>query len=638
MQIRPFIDILPSLYEHWGTTAMQPKAAETFREILEKVEQPTTANFLQLLTSAAAYLEPGEVICEVGCWYGANLIGVLADHPDRLAYGVDFFSTQAEVAENKIKLLQRNLENFGVAEQVCFSHQTIDDFFADLRDIETEDKFGLYVYNFEPNYRQVLMGLLLSRDFLADQALIFVNNTDCNEVKQAVTDFLSCQPNTKIVLNWQSIGDSIFNRQELVIIAWDNRNQIREIQPIIVNKYLTQIQHNIGNQKCVKQIYDTNTLNGLSTINQLLTRPKQVTLFKSKRPIILVDGVFFQLYQTGITRVWLSLLEEWKINNFVEYIVVLDRDNTMPKINGIRYRTIHPYDYNNTGFDKRQLQQICEEEKANLLISTYYTTPLQTSSVFMAYDMIPEVLCGTINLSEPMWREKHYAIHHASSYIAISYNTAKDLKNFFPAIPSDNITVAHCGVSTTFTPGSESEIKAFRRKYEINKPYFLLGGLGGYKNTILFFQAFVQLAHGSTFAIIATGPSSHLLHKWYKYANGATFYNLQLSDRELRLAYSGAIALVYPSKYEGFGMPVLEAMACGCPVITTPNASLPEVGGNAVIYVNDNDVAGMVDALRQVLNSEIRQRLVQAGLKQCRQFSWSTMAEKVQNVLLKVAN
>lgn len=59
MQIRPFLDILPSLYEHWGTTAMQPKAAVPFREILEKVEQPTTANFLQLLTSAAEYLEPG---------------------------------------------------------------------------------------------------------------------------------------------------------------------------------------------------------------------------------------------------------------------------------------------------------------------------------------------------------------------------------------------------------------------------------------------------------------------------------------------------------------------------------------------------------------------------------------------------
>jgi hypothetical protein len=169
---------------------MQPKAAVPFREILEKVEQPTTANFLQLLTSAAAYLDSGEVICEVGCWHGANLIGVLADHPDRLAYGVDFFSTQAEVAENKIELLQENLENFGVAEQVCFAHQTMDNFFADLRDIGTEDKIGLYVYGFEPDYRQVLMSLLLARDFLANQALIIVNNTNFTDVRPDFSHYL----------------------------------------------------------------------------------------------------------------------------------------------------------------------------------------------------------------------------------------------------------------------------------------------------------------------------------------------------------------------------------------------------------------------------------------------------------------
>jgi SAM-dependent methyltransferase len=236
MQIRPFLESLPSLYEHWGTTAMQPKKAKPFREILGKVEQPTTANFLQLLTSAAAYLDSGEVICEVGCWHGANLIGVLADHPDRLAYGVDFFSTQAEFAENKIELLQGNLENFGVAEQVCFSHQTIDDFFADLRDIGTEDKFGVYVYNFEPDYRQVLMSLLLAPDFLADQALIIINNTNQKTVRQAVGDFLNTQSNAKIIVDWQSNSNQVFGSQGLGVIAWDSQNSLVEIQPIVIQE------------------------------------------------------------------------------------------------------------------------------------------------------------------------------------------------------------------------------------------------------------------------------------------------------------------------------------------------------------------------------------------------------------------
>ena len=236
MQIRPFIESLPSLYDHWGTTAMQPKTAEPFREILKKVEQPTTANFLQLLTSAAAYLEPGEVICEIGCLNGANLIGILVDHPDRLAYGVDFFSTQAEVAENKIDLLQGNLEHFGVAERVCFSHQTIDDFFADLRNIETEDKFGLYVYNSEPEYRQVFISLLMACDFFANQSLLIIHSTNFAEVRQAIADFLNCQPNAKIVFDWQATCDKVFGSQGLGIIAWDKQNIINPEKPITIQE------------------------------------------------------------------------------------------------------------------------------------------------------------------------------------------------------------------------------------------------------------------------------------------------------------------------------------------------------------------------------------------------------------------
>ena len=95
MNIRPFLEKLPSLYTDWGTTAMQPKT-DTFGEILEQVKQPTTANFLQLLRAAAEYLETGETIAEIGCLGGANLIGILTEHPDRLAYGVDFFSTEDE--------------------------------------------------------------------------------------------------------------------------------------------------------------------------------------------------------------------------------------------------------------------------------------------------------------------------------------------------------------------------------------------------------------------------------------------------------------------------------------------------------------------------------------------------------------
>jgi len=349
-------------------------------------------------------------------------------------------------------------------------------------------------------------------------------------------------------------------------------------------------------------------------------------------PKIIIDGVFFQLYKTGIARVWKSLLEQWAKTEFANHILVLDRANTAPKINGIRYRTISLYNYNDTESDRHMLQQICDEEGAELFISTYYTTPMNTPSVFMAYDMIPELL--GVNLNEPMWREKHNAINHASVFISISENTAKDLSRFFPSISLESITVAHCGVVPLFSPASENEINAFKYKYGINKPYFLLGSLGGYKNSILFLQAFSQLINKHSFDIVATGAGSQLPSEWRQYTAGCTFHGLELSDEELKLAYAGAVALVYPSQYEGFGMPVAEAMACGCPVITTSNASLPEVGGEAVIYVKDDDIQGMANALCDVQKPSLRRNLIQAGLQQAQKFSWSKMADIVSNVLV----
>ncbi|PHV62799.1 glycosyltransferase [Cyanobacterium aponinum] len=357
-----------------------------------------------------------------------------------------------------------------------------------------------------------------------------------------------------------------------------------------------------------------------------------------KSPIIVIDGVFFQLNQTGIARVWKSLLEQWANTEFANHILVFDRANTAPKINGIRYRTIQPYNPNNLEGDRTLLQQICDEEKADLFISTYYTIPKTTKSVMLIHDLIPEVMGWEVD--HLYWKGKHDAINYASSFISASKNTAQDLQKFFPETVNKEITVALWGADQDFGVVSPSEIMAFRHKYNIQKPYYLLvgnEGFQGYKNQLLFFQAFAELPTKSGFDIVWTGNKGYFPEQYRQYIQGCSIHSIQLSDQDLKTVYNGAIALVFPSKYEGFGFPVLEAMTCGCPVITCPNSSIPEVGGDAVFYVNPDDLQGMIEALCEVQKPRIRDLLRNKGFQQAQKFSWTKTAEICQNILLENA-
>lgn len=349
---------------------------------------------------------------------------------------------------------------------------------------------------------------------------------------------------------------------------------------------------------------------------------------------ILIDAVFFQYNRSGIARVWRSLLSAWVRDGFIGQLLVLDRQGTAPSIPGVAFRRIPAHNYATPDQDRAMLQQVCDEENANLFVSTYYTTPITTPSVFMAYDMIPEVVNWDI-ASSPVWREKHAGILHASTFIAISQNTANDLRRFFPAIGPEQVSVAHCGVDFK-SPGSE-RITSFKSRYKIERPYFLLvGSRAAYKNGELFFQAFASLGEQrGNYAIVCTGPWSSLEPEFAACVGAASVHMLEVDDDELQCAYAGAIALAYPSIYEGFGMPITEAMACACPVITCPTGSIPEVAEGAVLYVAPSDVPAMVNALHQVQDPTIRAVLIAKGLQRAAFFSWWKMAIEVKDALLR---
>jgi len=351
-------------------------------------------------------------------------------------------------------------------------------------------------------------------------------------------------------------------------------------------------------------------------------------------PPIVVDGVFFQLARTGIARVWQTLLGLWAGTPFGDRLVVIDRARTMPRIAGIRYHDAPPLNYGDIEADRRVVQSACDAVGAALFISSYYTYPLTTPSVAMVYDMIPEVLGA--DLSQPMWKQKTLAFAYAQRFTAISECTARDLQRFAGRPVQVQVDYTGCDFETP-TP---EQVADFRRRHGITRPYFMTSGSrNSYKNAALFFRAFARFGDArKDYAIVCTG-GGELDPQCRADAGAANVHVVLLDDLDLRCAYAGAQALIYPSRYEGFGLPVLEAMACECPVITSRASSMPEVGGNAVLYLDlGHDEEGqLIELLKYVQRPEVRSELIARGRVQKLKFTWRTMVAGLEKLLTETA-
>jgi glycosyltransferase involved in cell wall biosynthesis len=355
---------------------------------------------------------------------------------------------------------------------------------------------------------------------------------------------------------------------------------------------------------------------------------------------IVIDGVFFQHRRnTGIARVWQSYLQEWLKSGFARRLLFLDRDGTGPRLPGLRMRSLPASETDRMAEDSLLLQRVCDEEGAALFVSTYYTTPIATPSLMLVYDLIPERL--GLDMSAPIWAAKHLAVEYASSYVCISENTCNDLRELEPASRGKPAAVVPLGVEEVFRPASADDVAAFRRAFGIDRPYFLLvgerRGIDGYKNSELLLRALHGWREASGHEVVCVGGQAYVEPELRLAGPKVRTRRLSLSDEELRLAYAGAIALVYPSRYEGFGLPVAEAMACGCPVITTKRASLPEVAGDAALYVDPDDPQGLREALDAVREPDRRAAMAARGERRASAFRWDRASTALAAALSEAA-
>jgi glycosyltransferase involved in cell wall biosynthesis len=351
---------------------------------------------------------------------------------------------------------------------------------------------------------------------------------------------------------------------------------------------------------------------------------------------LLVDGVFFQLANTGIARVWSSILP--RLAHYPDLqIVLLDRGNC-PAIDAVQRVNFPSYTMNTcTAADSLLIDKYCRELGADVFSSTYYTTPVSTPSVLIVYDMLPEIMGH--NQADRPWQEKRLAISYASYYACISDNTRSDLSRYYSATTNRSI-VTHCGVERRiFQPQDRSLVDDFKRHFGISKPYFLLVGsreqAHGYKNGMHVFNAARGMVDFAFEVLCVGGEEVINADVLSSLPPNVSTRRVSLQDADLSCAYSGAEALIFPSLYEGFGMPVLEAMACGCPVVTTRYGSLVEVVGDAAIFVSGHDESEVRNAMTSVREGALRARLIEKGLQRATLYNWDAMTRGFHGLLKK---
>lgn len=240
--------------------------------------------------------------------------------------------------------------------------------------------------------------------------------------------------------------------------------------------------------------------------------------------------------------------------------------------------------------------------------SDWIQPPTKGKKVTTFHDVVP--------LRYPQWSNPKIVVVHKRRLqileeeidlvIAVSESTKKDLIEV-SKIPEEKIMVIYEAAAEYFKPQKSEDVEEFRKKMNLPDSFVLsIGGIGERRN--------LKAVKGAAkdYNLVIAGQTI----PW-------------IPNDQLPLLYSAAKVLLYPSFYEGFGLPILEAMSCGLPVVTSNVSSMPEVGGDAAIYVNPEDIQDIKKKLKNVLeDTKLRGMMIEKGFNQVKKFSWEKTAEQ----------
>lgn len=285
------------------------------------------------------------------------------------------------------------------------------------------------------------------------------------------------------------------------------------------------------------------------------------------------------------------------------------------------------------------------------LFETYYlSVPDKIPTVVTIYDLIPLLFEKDFFQNE---RAKEWYMGRleqakkADKIITISESAKKDIQKILKISP-EKIEVVYCGINKRFKPMQKSVAeKILRDDYGIETKYILsVASTTLNKNVPRIFSSFKKYIEKNKVndlnLVVVCRLEPQEKADWMQKIQGLKLKGKIIltnfvPDAHMPVFYKGAECLLFPSLYEGFGLPVAEAMACGCPVITSNTSSLPEVGGEAVYYVDPYNESSIVDGISKLLNNKtLVQKLVKLGYKQAKLFNWKKSVDQTLRIYRKI--
>jgi glycosyltransferase involved in cell wall biosynthesis len=274
--------------------------------------------------------------------------------------------------------------------------------------------------------------------------------------------------------------------------------------------------------------------------------------------------------------------------------------------------------------------------RPDIVHETYYlpakTVPSASKSIITVYDLVAEQFPDPPSRPPGILPVRKAAFERADHLICISQSTRADLIRLY-GVDSAKVSVI---------PLASSIIPSTKPPFPIEESFFLyVGSRWGYKNFTGLMEAFRQSNLYKSHKIVCFGGDGFTDDELQRLKNlGLPLDRFEIvagDDHLLSRYYASALALVYPSLYEGFGIPLLEAMECNCPVLCGISSSLPEVAGDAAGYFDASDPSSIAEAMLKIANSpDGRQQLIQRGRDRVSQFSWDKCAQQTYAVYEKL--